>query len=394
MTKTLPTFRLNDPDFYVADPFDAYRRLRDEYPVYWCESGGFWAVTRHEDALAVSKNPTVFCNGHGITMRGGELESVVEGGQTLLGLDPPEHTRERNLINRAFTKRAVGSLELRIREIARNILDEAPVGEPIDFVNSLAAPFPAVVIAEMLGIPAEDHKDFARWANASIGVVDPEYADLQATAMLEQHRYFEKMLALRRAEPADDLVSVIIEAETTDPAFDHVKALRLCFLLLAAGNETTRNLITHSVYELSLHPDQQAALRAGADMGCAVEEFLRWASVAIHMARTVTIDTELHGQELRAGDQVVMLYGAANRDERVFGSTVDELRLERDPNPHLSLGFGQHFCLGAALARLETKIFLEEMLDRYDRWSIAGPVERLRSTMVRGIKHMPIVLNA
>lgn len=393
MTTTMPVIPLNDADFYASDPFEVYRLLRDDHPVYWCESGGFWGISRHEDVLLVQKDSATFCNGEGMTMRGGELEHV-KGGDTLITMDPPQHTQHRKLINRSFSKRAVGDLEARIRTIAREILDETPVGETIDFVDVVAARLPVIVIAELLGVPVEDRDPFVRWSNAGVGVADPEYAHLQTTAMLEQYDYFEQMLAARRHQPRDDLLSVIVAAEDDDSEFTHHDALSLCFLLLAAGNETTRNLVTHSVRALSTHPDQLEGLRRGWSMEAAVEELLRWVSPVIHMARTVTGDTELRGQKLRTGDQVVMIYGAANRDERAFGADAEDLVLDRNPNAHLSLGFGQHYCLGAALARLEAKVMLEEIVDRYRDWSIVGTVERLRSTMILGIKHMPVVLEA
>ena len=382
---------LNDPAFYASDPFETYRRLRDDCPVYWCAAGGFWAVTRYDDVLGVSKQPATFCNGHGMTMRGGELSNV-KGGETLITIDPPQHTYQRRLIHRAFTQRATTRLESRIRVLARAILDEIPVGEPIDFVERIAIPLPVIVIAELLGVPVEDRDKFVAWSNASVGIADPEYAHLQTTALIEQYQYFEHILAKRRSDPQDDLLTLLVQAEEQDEVFSHTDLLSLCFLLLAAGNETTRNLISHSVVGLARCTDQLAELRETRDVRRAVEELLRWVSPVIHMARTVTTNTELRGQPLRAGDQVVMLYGAANRDERVFGQTAELLDVDRDPNPHLSFGFGQHFCLGAALARMEARVLLEEMLDRFSDWSVVGPVQRLRSTMILGIKHVPVIL--
>jgi cytochrome P450 len=383
---------LNDPAFYTTDRFDLYRQLRDESPVYWCAQGGFWTLTRHEDLLAVSKNPTTFCNGHGMTMRGGEL-SDVKGGETLITTDAPEHTYQRKLVNRPFRQRAVAALEAHVRDIARSILDDVPVGEPIDFVSVVAARLPVIVIAELLGVPVEDREKFVAWSNASIGIADPEYADLRESAMLEQFNYFEQVLDQRRACPRDDLLTVLVDAETQNQEFSHQDVLSMCFLLLAAGNETTRNLISHSVVALARHPDQRRVLGEGRDFRCAVEELLRWVSPVVHMARTVTRDTAVRDQPMREGDQIVMLYGAANHDERVFGDTAEELNLQRHPNPHLTFGLGEHFCLGAALARMETRVLLEEMIDRFSDWSVVGPVERLRSTMILGIKHVPVVLN-
>jgi cytochrome P450 len=387
-----PDLPLNDPGFYASNPWDTYRRLRDTCPVYWCAPAGFWAITRHEDVLTVCRDPARYCNGQGMTMRGAEL-SDVEGGTTLIAMDPPRHTAQRALISRAFTPGAVTQLELHIRDIARGILDEVPAGEPIDFVDTVAARLPVIVIAELLGVPVDDRDKFVAWSNASIGVADPEYAHLRESAMLEQYQYFEQILQERHCRPLDDLLSTLVGAEADHEDFTHADVLTLCFLLLAAGNETTRNLISHGVLALARHPDQLALLREQRDVRRAVEELIRWVSPVIHMARTVTVDTTMRDVTFSAGDQVVLLYGAANRDDRVFGADADDLIVTRDPNPHLGFGFGTHFCLGAALARLEAKVLYDELLDRFRDWRVVGPVERLRSTMILGIKHLPVVLD-
>jgi cytochrome P450 len=386
-----PDLPLNDPAFYASEPWATYRLLRDEHPAYWCGQAGFWAITRHEDALAVSKDPVTYCNGEGMTMRGGELADI-GGGTTLITIDPPDHTAQRALVSRSFTPGAITRLEPRVRAIARDVLDGVPPGETVDFVDVVASRLPVIVIAELLGIPVEDRDKFVAWSNASVGRADPEYAHLQQSATIEQYQYFEEVLRQRRLRPADDLLSVIVRAEDECEGYTHADALALCFLLLAAGNETTRNLITHGVHALVRHPEQLSLLREKRDARRAVEELMRWVSPVIHMARTVTKETVVHGQRIAPGDQVVLLYGAANRDDRVFGATADDLDITRDPNPHLGFGFGTHFCLGAALARVEARVLYEELLDRFGHWTVVGPPETLHSTMIRGIKHLPVVL--
>ncbi|WP_192809998.1 cytochrome P450 [Actinomadura rudentiformis] len=220
-------------------------------------------------------------------------------------------------------------------------------------------------------------------------MADPDFAHLQETALSEQPAYFEDIIAQRRTDPRDDLVSALVEAES-DALTAHELHM-LCYLLLGAGNETIRNLITRGLLA-DAHPAQQERLREGRDLKLAVEELLRWVSPLVHQARTVTTDAEVAGCHLAPGDQVVMLYGAANRDERVFGETTEEFDVTRDPNPHLAFGFGEHFCLGAALARVEARVLFDELVERFGHWSVVGPDERLCSTMIRGIKRLPVVL--
>ncbi len=393
MTARLDDLPLNDPEFYASRPFDTYKLLRDEFPVYWCERAGFWAITRHSDVFNMSTDSTTYCNGQGMTMRGGELEHV-KGGDALITMDAPEHTYQRKLVSRWFGNQAMSRIEPHVRDIARKLLDGVPAGEPLDFVDQIAARLPVIVIAELLGVPVEDRDKFVDWSNASVGVADPEYAHLQETAMLEQYEYFEQILAERLSSPRDDLLTRLVETEALDDQFTHTDLLSLCFLLLAAGNETTRNLISQGVVALSRHRDQLEELQETRDVRRAVEELLRYTSPVIHMARTVTTDVEVEGQTLCAGDQVVLLYGSANHDERIFGDTSEMLDIDRDPNPHLGFGFGAHYCLGANLARTEARVLFEEMLERFSGWTVTGPVEPLRSTMILGIKHLPLVLQA
>ena len=262
--------------------------------------GGFWALSLYEDVFAVSTDPKTFCNGHGMTMRGGELE-FVQGGEVLITMDAPEHTFQRKLVNRYFSNQAISGLEPHIRDITRALLDEVPVGRVIDFVDDVAARLPAIVIAELLGVPVEDREKFVAWSNASVGIADPEYAHLQQTAILEQYEYFEQVLADRLREPEDDLLSKLVQAEQENEQFTHMDLLSLCFLLLAAGNETTRNLMSHSVRALASHPEAAEELRRTRDFRRAVEELMRWTSPVIHMARTVTRSTELRGQTPSSG---------------------------------------------------------------------------------------------
>jgi cytochrome P450 len=384
---------LHSPEFHMVDPYPVFRQLRREQPVYWCAGAGYWAITKYDDGLRIHRDPETFCSGQGMTMRGGELEDV-KGVDTLITLDPPRHTRQRQLVSRAFTPRAIADLEPRIGAIVQELLDAVEPGQKIDFVDAIAAPLPIIVIAELLGIPIEDRHRFIAWTNASVGRADPEYAQAQSLAALgEQYEYFVGIFEQRRRQPQDDLISRLVAVESDVDDFTPDDLLNLCFLLLAAGNETTRNLISGGLLALIEHPEERQKLLPGASpIATGVEEMLRWWNPVIHMARTATGDAIVRDQQVRAGDQVVMFYGSLNRDEDVFGTDSDALRVDRDPNPHVAFGFGQHFCLGGNLARLEARVMFEELLQRFPNPELAGEVQRLRSTMIRGIKHMPVRL--
>jgi cytochrome P450 len=359
--------------------------------VYWCEGAGYWAITRYDDGVRIHRDPETFCSGQGMTMRGGELEDVKDV-DTLITIDPPRHTRQRQLVSRAFTPRAVANLEPRIRTIVDELLDRVRPGDTIDFVDAVAAPLPIIVIAELLGVPIEDRDRFIAWTNTSVGRADPEYAQDEAMAALGgQYEYFVDIVEQRRRQPKDDLISRLVAVQADVDDFSADDLLNLCFLLLAAGNETTRNLISGGLLALIEYPGEKEKLLSGeGSIESAIEEMLRWWNPVIHMARTLTRDVTIRDRQVRAGDQVVMFYGSLNRDEDVFGADADSFRVDRDPNPHVAFGFGQHFCLGANLARLEARVMLEQLLERFPNPALGGEVQRLRSTMIHGIKHMPV----
>jgi hypothetical protein len=253
---------LHSPEFHMVDPYPVFKELRREQPVYWCAGGGYWAITKYDDGLRVHRDPETFCSGQGMTMRGGELEDV-KGGETLITLDPPRHTRQRQLVSRAFTPRAVAELEPRIREIVRDLLSWVDPGETIDFVEALSAPLPIIVVAELLGVPIEDRDRFVAWTNASIGRADPEYAqDESLAAAGEMYRYFVDVVEQRRRQPRADLISRLVAVEAAADDFTADDLLHLCFLLLAAGNETTRNLISGGVLGLIENPGEKEKLRS------------------------------------------------------------------------------------------------------------------------------------
>jgi cytochrome P450 len=391
------TFPLHSPDFYAGDPYPAYRELRAMSPVCWNDVTKFWALLKYEDVRFVSSNPALFSSAKGITIPtipDPAMPSPVQEGNLIFS-DPPRHRQLRKLINAGFTRRQVAHLEPKIREIVRGILDGLEPGSVHEFAEEIAAPLPTRLIAELIGAPPDDWEQFRAWSDAATGTADPEIELDPFVAMGQLYEYFQKLIAARRAEPRDDLLSVLAEAEIDEQRLTDEDLLNFSFLLLVAGNETTRNLIALGTLALIAHPNQcrllvdDHALIAGA-----VEEMLRWNSPVVHMARTATTDVEIRGQRIAEGATVVMLYGSANRDEDIFGADSEQFKVTRHPNPHIAFGCGEHSCVGAQLARLEASVLFDELLRRFPKLELVGEVDRMRATMVPGVKRMPVRLGA
>ncbi len=390
---------LSDPDAFVAGiPHAAFQRLRTEAPVYWQpekDGGrGFWAVTRYEDLMRVSKDPLTFSSARG----GTNIFEVPEEDLTMLRLlmlnmDPPKHNKFRRLVSTGFTARMVTQLEPHVREICADLVDKVIERDTFDFVTEVAAELPLLVIAELLGVPAEDRHKLFEWSNSLVGFDDPEYKTSMETgkiASAQMWAYANQLAAERKQHPLGDLVSVLMEAEVDGDRLTEMEFDSFFLLLAVAGNETTRNLISGGMRALIEHPEERARLVADpALLATGIEELLRWVSPLIHFRRTATRDVEMHGQTIREGDKVVIFYPSANMDERVFVNphTFD---VTRTPNDHLAFGIGEHFCLGANLARLEINAIFEELLKRLPDLEFAGPVRRLRSNFINGIKAMPV----
>jgi cytochrome P450 len=388
----LTTFPLHSPDFYAGDPYPAYRELRAASPVCWNDVTDFWALLKYEDIRFVSSNPALFTSTKGITIPDPRLGNPVQAG-SLIFTDPPRHRQLRKLINSGFTRRHVAVLEPKIREIVRGVLDGLRPGSVHEFAEQIAAPLPTRMIAELIGAPPDDWEQFRAWSDAATGTADPEVELDALVAMGQLYEYFQKLIAARRTEARDDLLSVLAGAEIDQQRLTDEDLLNFAFLLLVAGNETTRNLIALGTLALITHPDQCRLLVQDPTLiPVAVEEMLRWNSPVVHMARTATTEVEIRGQHIKAGDVVVMLYGSANRDEDVFGSDSEEFKVTRHPNPHIAFGCGEHSCIGAQLARLEATIMFEELLRRFPKLELAGEVTRVRATMVPGVKRMPVRL--
>jgi cytochrome P450 len=388
--------------FVQGVPHDQFDVLRREAPIYFhpeADGPGFWCITRRDDLRQVSHDWEHASSEFGITLHELTEEQIEQQRMMMLTMDPPKHTKLRLLVNKGFTPRMIGRLHERIREIARDIVDNIAERGSCDFVVDVAAELPLQVIAEMMGVPQEERHKMFEWSNRMIGSEDPEYAvsaEDATTAAMEMFAYANDLAAKKRAEPGDDIISVLLDAEVegerlTDMEFD------VFFELLAvAGNETTRNLISHGMLALIEHPDQRAKLLADrSKIPAAVDEMLRFASPVMYMRRTAKSDMERRGQQIKKGDKVALWYIAADHDPDVFDDphTFDISRQPADDFVAFG-GGGPHFCLGSHLARLEIQVMFEELLDRIPEMELAGPVERLRSNFINGIKHMPVKFTA
>nr|WP_156763416.1 cytochrome P450 [Mycobacterium scrofulaceum] len=383
---------MHSPDFYAGDPYPTYRELRATAPVCWNDVTNFWALLKYEDIRFVSTNPATFTSTRGITIPDPQMGNAVQDGN-LIFTDPPRHRQLRKLINSGFTRRRVAVLEPKIREIVRGILDGVQPDSVHEFADEIAAPLPTRMIAELIGAPADDWEQFRAWSDAATGTADPEIELDPLVAMGQLYEYFQNLIAARRVDARDDLLSVLAGAEIDGVSLTDEDLLNFAYLLLVAGNETTRNLIALGTLALIAHPDQcRLLVDDPALIPGAVEEMLRWTSPVVHMARTATTDVEIRGQRIAEGDVVVMLYGSANRDEEIFGADSEEFKVTRHPNPHIAFGCGEHSCVGAQLARLEACVMFDELLRRFPKLELVGAVDRMRATMVPGVKRMPVRL--
>ena len=395
-----------EPDGYVARgyPHDVWTRMRAEAPVYWfdrSEGHDFWAITKHEDIVWISKRPELFISDPTLVVQ----TTPPEGDQdlipkNLIQFDPPKHGIQRKLISKGFTPRALKRFHADIERIAKGVVDdlfeEGDEGEA-DFVERIAAPLPIAVIGWLLGVPEPDWPKLFHWTNRILGATDEEYADdgknpveTVLAAQTELFAYFSDLVAKRKADPKDDLVTLFAFAEVEGQKLSDIDILVWCMLIVAAGNETTRNATSGGMMALIEHPDQMRRLQEDAGLlKSGVEEILRWTSPIIHFARTATADVEIRGQKIRAGETLALFYPSANRDEDVFEAPFD-FRVDRSPNRHLAFGIGEHFCAGAHVARLEIEYALRFLLPRLEEIELAGPPDRLNSNLIGGFKRLPI----
>ncbi|MDJ0869244.1 MAG: cytochrome P450 [Myxococcota bacterium] len=384
-----------DPYAYETheDPYPIYARLRAEAPVYRNEKLGFWALSRHADVHAGFKDARRFSSAEGVSLDRGASHPGASATMSFLAMDPPRHTRMRALVSRGFTPRRVADLEPRVREIAIQHLERFVDAGRCEFVGDFAGRLPMDVISEMLGVPEADRADLRTWADLVVhreeGSTDVPPGALEAAAKLLS--YFAALVEDRRKQSRDDLTGALLAAEIDGDRLSDREVIGFLFLMIIAGNETTTKLLANALYWLWRHPAERDKVRRDPSLIPRwVEETLRFDNSTQALARTVTEDVELHGEKLRAGDRLVLLVGSANRDERVFPD-ADQYDIERDTRASLSFGYGTHFCLGAALARLEARVALEEVWRRMADYEVRPDgIERVHSVNVRGFAALPL----
>ena len=393
--------------FTQGPPHDWFTWLRANAPVYHHpEPGGpgFWVITKHADVVACNRDAATFSSAND---RGGV--AILEGptdaapgtemwGDMMLFMDPPAHTRYRGLISHGFTPRTVEALRSRIRELAVRYLDAAVARGVCDFAVDVAAELPLAVIAELLGVPPEDRHMVFGWTNRLIAADDPEYAvtpDERIEAAVSMFLYAQQLAGQRRAEPRDDIISSLLNAEIDGDRLGEME-LNMFFLMLAvAGGDTTRHSLGQGMHALIEHPDQYALLAEDPDryITGATEEILRWATPVMFFRRNTTRAVELRGQSIGTDEKISLWYISANRDDDVFDDPF-RFDITRDPNPHVAFGGGgPHYCLGAQLARLQISVLFGELLQRVSCVEAVGPADWVRSNFVAGIKHLPVQLH-
>ncbi|NUS09297.1 MAG: cytochrome P450 [Nonomuraea sp.] len=389
---------LVDRDRYATSgpPHDQLAWLRANSPVHWHDGDpGFWAVTRYEDVVHVSRHSDLFSSARKLAL----FEELPEDQIALqrlmmLNQDPPEHTRRRSLVNRGFTPRTIGALEQHIRDICDDLLDKC--SGDVDFVTEVSAPLPLYVICELLGAPATDRDKLFSWSNRMIGAQDPDYAsspDEGSGAAMEVYAYANQLAAQRKAAPKNDIITKLLQPDEKGETLGEDEFDLFVLLLIVAGNETTRNAASGGMLAFFDHPDQWDRLVADPTLAAtAADEIVRWVSPVNLFRRTSTADQLLGDQQVRDGDKVVVFYSSANRDPAVFPD-AEVFDIARTPNTHIGFGGGgAHFCLGNHLAKLELRILFEQLARRHPRLRQSGPARRLRSNFINGIKELPVTI--
>ena len=379
---------LLDRSFYAGDPYPALARLRAEDPVHR-DDQGMWGLLLHRDVVWAERHPDLLSSAPGSRPRSFPQPSMIDS-------DDPTHKRRRGLVDKGFHPRPIAAEEEGIRDITRGLIAAVEDRGECDLVQDLAAPLPMIVIARMLGVPEQDHELLQHWSDVMISGADgPENATPAVLkAYADYVAYMDAIIADRTASPREDLISVLVHAEPGGERLSRDEIIGEALLILIGGNETTRNAISGGFEALMREPEQLQRLREDPSGSAnAAEEFLRWVSPVINMARTATADVTIGNRTIPEGAQVLLMYISANRDENVFDH-ADRFDVTRNPNPHLAFGHSAHFCLGANLARIEIRVMIEEVLrslPRIRRADPDAPVERTRSSFIRGIPSLPVV---
>ena len=402
---------LTDLDLFVDGfPYDAFADLREQAPVWWHPptahtpgGEGFWVVSRYHDVVAAGGDAATFSS-DGTSVRDGGGGTLIEDlpaglapGTMLNMTDPPRHSHFRKLFHGNVAPRVLRGIEDDLRERSVRIVDAAVAKGKCDFLVDVAAELPLQAVAQLLGVPQEDRHQLFAWATATLDYADRDLgqaSQVSQQAAAEMYAYGADLLERKRNDPGDDLMSVAATASIDGEPLGTMEQQMVFSLLVAAGSETTRNAIAGGVLAFAEHPGLWRELTDDRDLlGPAIEEVLRWTSVTPYNRRTATVDTQIGDVQIRAGEKVTLWWASANRDAEVFADP-DRFDIRRTPNPHVTLGRGPHFCLGAALARMEMSVVFEALLDRVSRFEVTGPVERVRSNKHTGIRHLPMRLEA
>ena len=385
---TRPEIDLLDGRWYQGNPLDDYAWMRENAPVYWDPNAKIWGVNLHEDVMAVSKTPEIFCS-----EQGSRPESSVP---SMINMDDPGHKSHRNLVNRGFTPKKLAQDEIKVREIVTGLIDNVIARGTCEFVHEVAAPLPMIMIGDMLGVEPEDRDTLLKWSDDLLrtsGSAEPEDLKASAEAAIGWFEYSSRVITDRRSNPRDDLISILVHGEVDGKKLTDDQIQNETLLILVGGDETTRHVITQGMEVLIRQPEQrQKLIDDPSKVPVAVEEMLRFVSPIKNMNRTATSDTELRGQKVREGEKLLLLYHSANMDERVFDHP-ELFDAERQPNHHVAFGgYGTHHCLGASLAKLELRIMFEELLARLPDLELATqePLPLRRNNFIVGIEEMPV----
>jgi cholest-4-en-3-one 26-monooxygenase len=394
MSALIDDLNLLDGSWYADDPHSIFDEMRSSAPVHYDPVGAVWGIFKHADVLAVEKDAKTFSSHRAPRPHGQHLP-------TMISMDDPEHQRRRSLVNRGFTPKRVAAHQPMMRQLCRQIINGVCERGSCDFVWDIAARLPLYVIAELMGYEPDLYDDLLRWSEEIMGPTSAEMVTPEQIAKVLQstNRAIEEfneaqlgIIANRRQHPRDDVITTLCQAEIDGERLDDESIVQEMLLILIGGDETTRHVLSGGMLELIKHADQREALRSGAaDMAVAAEEMIRWNSPVQNMGRTATRDVTLRGQRIEEGDQLMLFYPSANRDEEVF-EQPHEFDIGRNPNPHVAFGIGTHFCLGASLARLEVRMMMTEALRRLPGLELATeePLPRRASNFVSGLESMPV----